>query len=96
MVLLPIDTTPIGCNTPKARTLSIISGDATALCSRAVEIVRGTTSRNTGAASRCGVGVVTVVVRQRESEPIPRLTCGATFATPMREWDLVELSAGHS
>jgi hypothetical protein len=39
---------------------------------------------------------VTVVVRQRESEPIPRLTCGATFATPMREWDLVELSAGHS
>jgi len=41
-------------------------------------------------------GVVTVVVRQRESEPIPRLTCGATFATPMREWDLVELSAGHT
>jgi hypothetical protein len=41
-------------------------------------------------------GVVTVVVRQSESEPIPRPTCGATFATPMREWDLVELSAGHT
>jgi hypothetical protein len=35
-------------------------------------------------------GIVSVVVREHESEPISRLTCGATLATPMREWELVE------
>jgi len=37
-------------------------------------------------------GVVSVVVREHESAPIPRLTCGATVATPMRDWELVELA----
>jgi len=41
-------------------------------------------------------GVVKVVVRQRESEPFPRLTCGATVATPMREWDLVDVARDHA
>jgi hypothetical protein len=40
-----------------------------------------------------GDDVLTVVVRERESVPIPRLTCGATIATSMREWELVELAA---
>jgi hypothetical protein len=39
-----------------------------------------------------GGDVVSVVVREHESPAIPRLTCGATIATPMREWELVELS----
>jgi hypothetical protein len=34
---------------------------------------------------------VTVVVRESESEPIPRPTCGTTVASRMREWELVEL-----
>jgi len=37
-------------------------------------------------------GIVTVVVRERESEPAPRLTCGATVATRMRVWDPVGLT----
>jgi hypothetical protein len=36
-------------------------------------------------------GVVTVVVRESESEPVPRPTCGAAIASRMREWELVEL-----
>jgi hypothetical protein len=40
--------------------------------------------------------VVAVVVREHESEPIPRLTCGSTIATPMREWELVELTVRDS
>ncbi len=39
---------------------------------------------------------VRVVVREHASEPIPRLTCGATVAAPMREWELVELTMGPS
>ena len=38
-----------------------------------------------------GDGVRSVVVREHESEPIPRLTCGARVATPIREWELVDL-----
>ena len=34
-------------------------------------------------------GVVRVVLREHESAPIPRLTCSARIATPMREWELV-------
>jgi hypothetical protein len=40
--------------------------------------------------------VVAVIVREHESEPTPRLTCGATVATPMREWELVELAVRDS
>jgi hypothetical protein len=40
-------------------------------------------------------GVVTVVVRERESEPTPRLTCGATSATRMRLWESVRLTVEH-
>jgi hypothetical protein len=36
--------------------------------------------------------IVTVVVREGESEPTPRLTCGATIATRMRVWELVGLT----
>ena len=38
-----------------------------------------------------GDGVRSVVLREHESEPIPRLTCGARVATPIREWELVDL-----
>jgi hypothetical protein len=38
-----------------------------------------------------GDGVRSVVVLEHESEPIPRLTCGARVATPIREWELVDL-----
>jgi (2Fe-2S) ferredoxin len=38
-----------------------------------------------------GEGVRSVVLREHESEPIPRLTCGARVATPIREWELVDL-----
>jgi hypothetical protein len=38
-----------------------------------------------------GDGVGSVVVLEHESEPIPRLTCGARVATPIREWELVDL-----
>jgi hypothetical protein len=37
-------------------------------------------------------GVVTVVVRERESEPTPRLTCAATVATWMRVWESAGLT----
>jgi hypothetical protein len=37
-------------------------------------------------------GVATVVVRERESEPTPRLTCAATIATWMRVWELAGLT----
>ena len=36
-----------------------------------------------------GDGATTVVLREHESEPIPRLTCGARVATPIREWELI-------
>lgn len=39
-----------------------------------------------------GDATVTVVVRERESEPTPRLTCGATMATRMRIWERVGLT----
>ncbi len=39
-----------------------------------------------------GDATVTVVVRERESEPTPRLTCGATRATRMRIWERVGLT----
>ena len=32
-------------------------------------------------------------LREHESAPIPRLTCGARIATPMREWELVGIEA---
>ena len=38
-----------------------------------------------------GEGVRSVVLREHESEPISRLTCGARVATPIREWELVDL-----
>jgi hypothetical protein len=38
-----------------------------------------------------GDGVTTVVLREHESPPIPRLTCSARSATPIREWELVAL-----
>ena len=38
-----------------------------------------------------GPGVRSVVLREHESEPIARLTCGARVATPIREWELVDL-----
>jgi hypothetical protein len=38
-----------------------------------------------------GDGVRSVVLREHESAPIPRLTCGARVATPIREWELVDL-----
>ena len=38
-------------------------------------------------------GQVAVVLREHESEPIPRLTCGSRIATPMREWELVDLDS---
>lgn len=38
-----------------------------------------------------GEGVRSVVLREHESEPIPRLTCGARVATPIREWELIDL-----
>ena len=38
-----------------------------------------------------GERVVSVVLREHESEPIERLTCSARVATPIREWELVEL-----
>ena len=38
-----------------------------------------------------GESVVSVVLREHESEPIERLTCSARVATPIREWELVEL-----
>jgi Sucrase/ferredoxin-like len=38
-----------------------------------------------------GDGTITVDVRERESDPIPRLTCGARIATPMRVWELLAL-----
>jgi (2Fe-2S) ferredoxin len=38
-----------------------------------------------------GDEVVSVRLREHESEPIPRLTCGARVATPIREWELVSL-----
>ena len=38
-----------------------------------------------------GDGVRSVVLLEHESEPIPRLTCGARVATPIREWELVDL-----
>ncbi len=43
-----------------------------------------------------GEGSVRVVLRERESEPMPRPTCGATIPSRMREWDLVELVVGGS
>ena len=36
-----------------------------------------------------GGGSVVVTLREHESEAIPRLTCGARIATPVREWELV-------
>jgi hypothetical protein len=39
-----------------------------------------------------GDGAVTVVVREGESEPTPRLTCGATTPTRMRVWESVRLT----
>ena len=36
-------------------------------------------------------GVVRVVVREHESAPIPRLTCSARIATPVREWELLAI-----
>jgi len=50
--------------------------------------------RGDGAAVvRLAVGerVRSVVLREHESEPISRLTCGARVATPIREWELVDL-----
>jgi hypothetical protein len=38
-------------------------------------------------------GQVSVVLREHESEPIPRLTCGSRIATSMREWELVDLDS---
>jgi hypothetical protein len=38
-----------------------------------------------------GDAVVSVVLREHESKPIERLTCGARVATPIREWELVSL-----
>ena len=38
-----------------------------------------------------GQGVRSVVLREHLSEPISRLTCGARVATPIREWELVDL-----
>ena len=38
-----------------------------------------------------GEGITSVVLREHESAPIPRLTCGARVATPIREWELVDL-----
>ena len=38
-----------------------------------------------------GEGITSVVLRELESAPIPRLTCGARVATPIREWELVDL-----
>lgn len=34
-------------------------------------------------------GTATVILREHESAPVPRLTCGARVATPMREWELL-------
>jgi hypothetical protein len=51
------------------------------------------TAADTAVTLTRGDGVLTVVVREHESVPIPRLTCGATIATSMREWELVELAA---
>ena len=36
-------------------------------------------------------GDVRVLLREHESAPIPRLTCGARSATPIREWELVSI-----
>ena len=38
-----------------------------------------------------GERVMSVVLREHESAPIPRLTCGARVATPIREWELIGL-----
>jgi hypothetical protein len=38
-----------------------------------------------------GEGVRSVVLREHESAPISRLTCGARVATPIREWELLDL-----
>jgi hypothetical protein len=37
-------------------------------------------------------GVATVALREHESAPIPRLTCGTRIETPMREWELVGIA----
>ena len=42
-----------------------------------------------------GDSVARVVLREHESEPIPRLTCAAYLATPMREWELLDESDDH-
>jgi hypothetical protein len=37
-------------------------------------------------------GVATVALREHESAPIPRLTCGTQIETPVREWELVAIT----
>lgn len=41
-----------------------------------------------------GDGSVTVTLREYETDPIPRPTCGARIATPAREWALVDFVTG--